>query len=1158
MKNLTLTIILFFSAGNLFSQSPWVISPVNVYTNGGNPLVAQFQNLYTGYVLYAENIENTTNNNFVIYKTTNRGNNWTNKYGVIMDYNSTFDMCFIDENTGWVVFKNYYGYGGYNRFAKTTNGGNNWDDPNITGISLAYPNIIFSNANTGYLFGRYSYNNYLYKMTDGTTWSLVDLPSDIRILSVEFSKTNANKVYVAGWKYNYWYQGNPVLIKSDNNFVNNQYDVILNGESNPESMQGIDRISIVNENNTDLIRLVTAEGLYKLENDNTITKLYSSPLPGSTSQIISFSNANTGYGFYYDGTNKYVEKTTNGGYNWTTELSEEANDWYWYLKNIITIGDVAYVFDTGNRFHLRKCSMSLNSMFDWTKSDNGLINVDGYQYSTPALNFLISGGNHNFSVSRANTSNGDTTSLFYYWGGILNGSMNYNSNTSYFDKEGPINADYKSKLRTINVNAIRKASQVKSFVDTNGVTNLCYESMGGIFFSRICTVNGVTRFKADECLSGTNPMSEDSYVTYNNANPYITEIKNSDNTGTNINSEGNVAAAWERREGNTINIIYKERFQNEANTQYWSTPVNQPEITIDNAPSNFYCYPKVFSVKTPIYDHYCRLIFYLKPDGGNIKLHGFVKSHVNNGNTFNFDIDQGDITDFAVKAIYQMYPGPHFVIHLVYKKNGKIYYEYGSLALDGTGANYNRYENTYLSNLDVLQDRGELDITLRNSHNYAPPTAPVLQPVIVYKGQYNVRIAILPDGDGSSNPDYISTTRYSIVYREKLENGSWEGTNHWYDDNIQKNNPGIEGSKNYNSYLINYRKNGNEYVQKVTKWKGAPNSSNLSSYVGTDAKFIKGSIVNENYTIGHPTYPPGVSMLLLNGSTTYDLNKSVYSLTSTPDDNADELNAVAVSDNCFYSFNLGSILVNNQLINFFPENDSVFETPEELNEQMRSAAFGLHENDTLVVGRNCFYLDQDPQALFTEVRYRVNLVNNSNNEVKMVLTDDTVHVGDSIQIEYLDGFVISGIQNGFDSFYVQMCIDTLINTDGDGLGLNIVQGGFDVGSSGGDNHTSRYINWKHKHISNSSLPTSFNLYQNFPNPFNPVTTIKYDLPKNSNVTIIVYDLLGREVSRLVNNEFKNAGRYEINWNANNYASGVYIYRIETGDYVNTKKMVLIK
>ena len=52
--------------------------------------------------------------------------------------------------------------------------------------------------------------------------------------------------------------------------------------------------------------------------------------------------------------------------------------------------------------------------------------------------------------------------------------------------------------------------------------------------------------------------------------------------------------------------------------------------------------------------------------------------------------------------------------------------------------------------------------------------------------------------------------------------------------------------------------------------------------------------------------------------------------------------------------------------------------------------------------------------------------------------------------------------------------------------------------------------------------------------------------------------MGREVAVLVNNEFKNAGRYELNWNAGNYASGVYIYRMEAGDYINTKKMVLLK
>ncbi|RPI17900.1 MAG: T9SS C-terminal target domain-containing protein [Ignavibacteriae bacterium] len=97
-------------------------------------------------------------------------------------------------------------------------------------------------------------------------------------------------------------------------------------------------------------------------------------------------------------------------------------------------------------------------------------------------------------------------------------------------------------------------------------------------------------------------------------------------------------------------------------------------------------------------------------------------------------------------------------------------------------------------------------------------------------------------------------------------------------------------------------------------------------------------------------------------------------------------------------------------------------------------------------------------------------------------------------------------------------------------------------------------------ISNSGNEAveNYKLYSNYPNPFNPKTTIKYDIQKNSNVTLVVYDLLGRELTRLVNNEFKNAGRYEINWNATNYASGVYIYKIKAGDYISTKKMVLVK
>jgi hypothetical protein len=93
---------------------------------------------------------------------------------------------------------------------------------------------------------------------------------------------------------------------------------------------------------------------------------------------------------------------------------------------------------------------------------------------------------------------------------------------------------------------------------------------------------------------------------------------------------------------------------------------------------------------------------------------------------------------------------------------------------------------------------------------------------------------------------------------------------------------------------------------------------------------------------------------------------------------------------------------------------------------------------------------------------------------------------------------------------------------------------------------------------NSSIPLEFRLHQNYPNPFNPVTTIKYDLPKDANVKIKIYDLLGREVAILINNDLKKAGSYQIEWNAGNFASGVYFYRIEAGNFVQSKKMVLVK
>jgi hypothetical protein len=90
-----------------------------------------------------------------------------------------------------------------------------------------------------------------------------------------------------------------------------------------------------------------------------------------------------------------------------------------------------------------------------------------------------------------------------------------------------------------------------------------------------------------------------------------------------------------------------------------------------------------------------------------------------------------------------------------------------------------------------------------------------------------------------------------------------------------------------------------------------------------------------------------------------------------------------------------------------------------------------------------------------------------------------------------------------------------------------------------------------------TVPNEFSLEQNYPNPFNPSTKIRYSIPLPSNVTIKVFDMLGKEIETVVNEE-KPVGTYEINWYSKHLPSGVYFYQLRAGSFVETKKMVLMK
>ena len=91
----------------------------------------------------------------------------------------------------------------------------------------------------------------------------------------------------------------------------------------------------------------------------------------------------------------------------------------------------------------------------------------------------------------------------------------------------------------------------------------------------------------------------------------------------------------------------------------------------------------------------------------------------------------------------------------------------------------------------------------------------------------------------------------------------------------------------------------------------------------------------------------------------------------------------------------------------------------------------------------------------------------------------------------------------------------------------------------------------------AGVPVRVELFQNYPNPFNPSTTIRYSVPTRSRVVLTVYNTLGQQVASLANGE-QEAGFYSAIFEANNLASGVYFYRLQTGNYFETKKLLLLR
>lgn len=250
-----------------------------------------------------------------------------------------------------------------------------------------------------------------------------------------------------------------------------------------------------------------------------------------------------------------------------------------------------------------------------------------------------------------------------------------------------------------------------------------------------------------------------------------------------------------------------------------------------------------------------------------------------------------------------------------------------------------------------------------------------------------------------------------------------------------------------------------------------------------------------------------------------------------------------------FIFEIGDILVGDSIIQFIDKPDTiVYTSSNELNEYTRTKSFVLTPSTNFYF-TNIYYtvLKSSPDTALSNadaVNFKAELVNANTNQVIGAFDNITYSKNNLQKYASIDYEVdCSGIISG--EYYLRLV--TSVNTEAEYALANIIS----------DNTTLAKKNFNKVNFTGSEIPITYELSNNYPNPFNPSTTIRYQIPQDGIVTLKIYDILGSEVATLVNEE-KLAGKYEVIFNASNLASGVYIYKLQAGDFVSSKKMILLK
>ena len=1138
MKKIIVYLILIFALlfqSKLYSQyyTPWDVQNI-----GYNTTKLKFINENTGYLAIHHPSAISSENKSYLVKTTNRGLNWN---GI---WNGTYDIKFTYE----IIGSNLNVYHQM-KVDHSTNEGQSWygNSFNMSGIVGTAPSeqliLKFFNQSTGYLTYVNSDNPYptlfIFKTNDGgNSWALVfsktgndNAKYKFSINDFAFIGNDANHVFFGGYiaPINNLNQKGYITIETTNGFYNGEHSYGSVGGGSEDCLC-INSVSVL-PNSPDQKRIILSKykysnynypdnGIYcKVDNlDYKIGNVFEPEQYGG----VSFSDNNIGYSYIYN----EIYKTSNSGVNWVLVKNElpDAN----YCKfRINTFGDIVYAFSNGGDFISKFISSSINTVSEFQVGFNGYFTLNGESINTP-FNYYIKGGINSFS---ANTSE---NKMFYKWS---DGNMINNREIDVLNDNFNLVANYKTLEKADNQYAIANPNQTKIYRDTNGTINRIYESMGGIFYSRM-TNNGIS-FSTEEIVNSESD---------GNKNAFISEVKHT--VVTPIDPNANVAAVWQRREGN--NEIIKFSYRDGQSSLYYWIRESAFNITVPST-NQFNLQPKCFIQKrSAMVGDFFSFITYLKPNGTNIDL--MVTAKANLGATpDNFTIASGNISEYAVTRICD---GTYQILFFTYIKGNEVYfkcYKYAWYSMPYPHVAQTTDPNNPDFTVSANPPDGQLtritpDISLRNG-----------RPIVTYRAKSVIQRCV----QAETNEDfYYSFWNYPIFVRYKYyssnEGEIWSTRVIYNSAGVEQTEPNVEGCKNGDAYVLNYKYN-NLYKQ-TAYLQYSPGYCNPGQYSLTDAKLVRGSFYGTSYPYSSPM------LLTLNQSgSLYNVSKEIFTVSNTRIANLtvmDNLVGTIREQNVNYNFALGPVIVKNTNITFMGAAETSVTNSIEFSNTMVSAPFSLGPTDTLILNGQGYYNYKSGNP-FLQKRFTVNLMRKSSQGIFMPLFSGAINATDTIETEYLRGFIFSSDNiPQVDSFYVQLFIDSTSLYQGDlDYGISNAYSPDEASENGDNSHTlKKAVHFKNvNNLSNviNSVPKTYELSQNYPNPFNPVTNIKYQLPKDGLVTLKVYDITGREIAKLVN-EVKQAGFYTASFNGSNFASGVYFYRIQSGDFIQVKRMVLIK